>query len=102
VKSTPSTAVAAGEDASAAQSVAEQAANAISSADAETLVQLSCDPSQVGSEESIDTDTKVEVVGEPQITGDTATVDVEVTVPGAEPAVVPMPLTKKDGRWCIP
>jgi hypothetical protein len=89
-------------EAGAAQSVAEQVATAITNADVTTLVQLSCDPSSVGSEDSFPTDAKVEVIGEPQVDGETATINVRVTITGAEPAEVPMPLTKKDGRWCIP
>jgi len=89
-------------DAGDVQSVAEQAATAISNADVETLTQLSCDPSAAGEEDTFPTDAKVEVIGEPQITGDTATINVRVTIEGAEPAEIPMPLTKRDGRWCIP
>jgi len=90
-----------GGDAGDPQSVAEQAASAISSADVATLTQLSCDPSTAGGEDTFPTGAKVEVVGEPKIKGDTATIDVKLTFDGAEPAVVPMPLTKQDGRWCI-
>lgn len=91
-----------GADAGEAQSVAEQAATAITDADMETLTQLSCDPGSVGSDDTFPPDATVEVVGEPRITGDTATIDIRVTIPGADPATVPMPLTKQDGRWCIP
>jgi hypothetical protein len=89
-------------DADDVQSVAEQAAKALSSADADTLIQLSCDPSTVTDEDTLPENAKVEVVGEPEVSGDTATVNVRVTVPGVEPAEVPMPLVKQDGRWCIP
>jgi hypothetical protein len=90
-----------GADSGDAQSVAEQAASAISSADTSTLSQLSCDPSTAGDEDTFPAGAKAEVVGEPKISGDTATIDVKLTFDGAEPAVVPMPLTKQDGRWCI-
>jgi hypothetical protein len=93
---------ASGADAGEAQSVAEQAATAITDADMETLTQLSCDPGSVGDDDTFPPDAQVEVVGEPQIVGDTATIDIRVTIPGADPATVPMPLTKQDGRWCIP
>lgn len=83
------------------QSVAELAASAISNADVATLTQLSCDPSTAGGEDTFPTGAKVEVVGEPKVSGDTATIDVRLTFDGAEPAVVPMPLTKQGGRWCI-
>lgn len=83
------------------QSVAEQAATAISNADVATLTQLSCDPSTAGSEDTFPAGAKVEVVGEPKVSGDTATIDVRLTFDGAEPAVVPMPLTKQGDRWCI-
>ena len=89
-------------DADAAQSVAEQAASALSSADADALIQLSCDPNEATDDDTLPEDAKVEVVGEPEIDGDTAEVTVRVTVPGVEPAEVPMPLIKQDGRWCIP
>jgi hypothetical protein len=104
-QSSASATAAAGTDAGAAQSVAEEAAAAISEADVAALVQLSCDPAAAAegsNEDTFPTDATVEVVGEPQITGDTATVDVRVTLPGAEPATVPMPLTKQGERWCIP
>jgi hypothetical protein len=91
-----------GADAGAAQSVAEQAAAAISGADVATLNQLSCDPTTAGGEETFPADAKAEVVGEPKIDGDTATIDVQLTLEGAEPTVVPMPLTWQDNRWCIP
>lgn len=84
------------------QSVAEQAATAISNADVKTLAQLSCDPSAAGEQDTFPTNAKVEVIGEPQVNGDTATIIVRVTVEGADPAEIPMPLTKQDGRWCIP
>ncbi len=98
----PATATGAVEGADAAESVAQQAASAISSADITALTALSCDPSSVGTEETFPSDAKAEVVGEPQITGDTATVDIKLTLAGAEPTTVPMPLTLKDGRWCVP
>jgi hypothetical protein len=91
----------AGGEAGDAQSVAEQAASAISSADTSTLSQLSCDPSTAGGEDTFPAGAKAEVVGEPKISGDTATIDVRLTFAGAEPAVVPMPLTRQNGRWCI-
>lgn len=83
-------------------SVADQVATAISGADVSTLNELSCDPGSAGTEETFPADAKAEVVGEPKITGDTATVDLKLTIGQNEPATVPMPLTKKDGRWCIP
>ena len=85
-----------------AESVAEQVATAISGADVSTLNELSCEPGSAGTEESFPADAKAEVVGEPKITGDTATVDLKLTIGQNEPTTVPMPLTKKDGRWCIP
>jgi hypothetical protein len=90
-----------GGDVGDAQDVAEQAVSAISSADVSTLAQLSCDPTTAGDEDSFPAGAKAEVVGEPKISGDTATIDVKLTFEGAEPAVVPMPLTKQNGRWCI-
>jgi hypothetical protein len=90
------------EEADAAETVAEDAAAAISSADVDALNRMSCDPSNPATEDTFPADAKAKVVGEPKITGDTATVDLELTIANSEPAVVPMPLTKKDGRWCIP
>lgn len=90
------------EDVQDAGSIADEVATAISSADVTTLNQLSCEPGSAGTEESFPADAKAEVVGEPKITGDTATVDLKLTIGENEPATVPMPLTKKDGRWCIP
>lgn len=85
-----------------AKTVAEDAATAISNADVSALTKLSCDPASVGTEDQFPADAKAEVAGPPKITGDTATVDITLTIAGSEPATVPMPLTKKDGRWCIP
>lgn len=99
--STASAAVPAG-DAGNVESVAEQAATAITNADVKTLAQLSCDPSSAGEEDTFPTDATVEVIGEPQVNGDTATITVRVTIKGVEPTEIPMPLTKQDGRWCIP
>jgi hypothetical protein len=89
-------------EAAQAQTVAEDAATAISNADVAALTKLSCDPASVGTEDQFPADAKAEVAGPPKITGDTATVDLTLTIAGSEPATVPMPLTKKDGRWCIP
>ena len=90
------------EEAEAAETLAVQAAAAISSADVNALNRMACDPSNPATEDTFPADAKAEVVGEPKITGDTATADLELTIANSEPAVVPMPLTKKDGRWCIP
>jgi hypothetical protein len=90
------------EEAAAAETVAEDAAAAISSADIDALNKMACDPSNPATEDTFPADAKARVVGEPKITGDTATIDLELTIANSEPAVVPMPLTKKDGRWCIP
>jgi hypothetical protein len=100
--SAPATSAAPAGDPGKVQSVAEQAATAITNADVKTLAQLSCDPSAAGEEDTFPTNAKVEVIGEPEVSGDTATINVRVTVEGAEPAEIPMPLTKQDGRWCIP
>jgi hypothetical protein len=89
-------------DAGNVESVAEQAATAISNADVKTLAQLSCDPSSAGEEDTFPTDATVEVIGEPQVDGETATITVRVTIKGVDPTEIPMPLTKQDGRWCIP
>jgi hypothetical protein len=56
----------------------------------------------VATEDTFPADAKATVVGEPKVTGDTATVDIELTIGNSEPTTVPMPLTKKDGRWCVP
>jgi hypothetical protein len=82
--------------------VAEQAATAITNADVKTLAQLSCDPASAGEEDTFPTDATVEVIGEPQVDGETATITVRVTIKGVDPTEIPMPLTKQDGRWCIP
>lgn len=90
------------EEVDAAGTVAQEAAAAISSSDVNALNQMACDPSNPATEDTFPADAKATVVGEPKITGDTATVDLELTIGDSEPAVVPMPLTKQDGRWCIP
>lgn len=90
------------EEVDAAETLAAQAAAAISNADVDALNRMACDPSNPATEDTFPADAKAEVVGEPKITGDTATVDLELTIANGEPTVVPMPLTKKDGRWCIP
>jgi hypothetical protein len=89
-------------DVQSAETIAEQAASAISGADATTLAKLACDPSTAGTEDTFPADAKAEVVGEPKISGDTATVDLKLTIGNSEPTVVPMPLVKQGGRWCVP
>lgn len=89
------------EEIQAAESVAKEAATAITGADVNALNKLSCDPSGA-TEDTFPADAKAEVVGEPKVTGDTATVDLKLTIGNSEPTTVPMPLTKKDGRWCVP
>lgn len=90
------------DDPGQARSVAEDAAAAISSGDAAAIAVLACDPANAQVDETYPSSAKVEVVGEPQFDGDKATIDVRVTIEGNQPAVVPMPLAKQDGRWCIP
>lgn len=90
------------EEIQAAQSIAEEAATAITGADVTALNKLSCDPASAATEDTFPADAKAEVVGEPKVTGDTATVDIELTIGNSPPTTVPMPLTKKDGRWCVP
>jgi len=82
--------------------VATQAATAISNADIALINQLSCDPSANGTEAQFPPDAKAEVAGPPEVTGDTATVQLKLTIGDSEPTTVPMPLTKQDGRWCVP
>ncbi len=85
-----------------ARSVAVEAVEAITSGDVTTITQLACDPTNVAADETYPADAKAEVVGEPQVNGDTATIDIRLTIGGSEPTIVPMPLAKQDGRWCIP
>lgn len=92
----------AAEDPVQARSVAEDAAAAISTNDVTTIAELACDPSSAEAGETYPADAKAEVVGEPKIEGDTATIDIRLTIGGSQPTVVPMPLAKQDGRWCIP
>lgn len=86
----------------AAESLAKEAAAAISTSDVDTLNKLSCDPASPATEDTFPADAKAKVVGDPKIEGDTATVDIELTIANSDPTIVPMPLTRQDGRWCIP
>lgn len=100
--SATATAPPAADDPGQVQSVAEQAATAISSADVTTLAQLACDPATAGTEETFPANAKAEVAGPPQVDGDTATVLLRLTIGENPPTEVPMPMRKQDGRWCVP
>lgn len=86
----------------AARTAAEQAATAINERDIEAMKQLSCDPSTVGSVEAFPPEATARLAENPQITGDKATAQIELSISGSEPTVVPLPMEKRGGKWCVP
>jgi type IV secretory pathway VirB10-like protein len=86
----------------AARSAAEQAATAINERDIDAMKQLSCDPSTVGSAEAFPPEATARLAENPQITGDKATAQIELSISGSEPTVVPLPMEKRNGKWCVP
>lgn len=92
----------ANENVAAARTVAERAAAAIQSRDVGAMEQLACDPNTVGTVEDFPPEASARLVGNPEITGDKATAQVELTIEGSQPTVVPLPLENHDGTWCVP
>lgn len=86
----------------AARSAAEQAATAINERDLDAMKQLSCDPSTVGSVDAFPPQATARLAENPQITGDKATAQIELSISGSEPTVVPLPMEKRGGKWCVP
>jgi hypothetical protein len=86
----------------AARTTAEDAADAINERDIAAMKQLSCDPASVGSAEAFPPGATARLTGSPEITGDRATAQIELSISGSEPTVVPLPLEKHGGRWCVP
>ena len=86
----------------AARTAAEQAASAISKRDVNAMRELSCDPSTVGSVEEFPPEATARLAEPPQITGDKATAQIELSIDGSEPTVVPLPMEKRGGKWCVP
>lgn len=90
------------ENVAAARSVAEDAAAAIESRDITAMSALACDPDAVGTVEEFPPEATARLVENPQISGDKATAQVELTIAGSEPTVVPLPLERHGDRWCVP
>jgi type IV secretory pathway VirB10-like protein len=86
----------------AARTAAEQAATAINERDVKAMKQLSCDPSTVGSVEAFPPEATARLAENPQISGDKATAQIELSISGSEPTVVPLPMEKRGGKWCVP
>lgn len=85
-----------------ARGAAEQAATAINERDVDAMKKLSCDPSTVGSVDSFPPEATARLADNPKITGDKATAQLELSIQGSEPTVVPLPMEKRDGKWCVP
>lgn len=92
----------ANENVAAARTAAEQATTAINERDVAAMRKLSCDPSTVGSVEAFPPEATARLTANPQITGDKATAQVELSISGSEPTVVPLPMEKRGGKWCVP
>jgi|1186.fasta_scaffold187520_2 type IV secretory pathway VirB10-like protein len=86
----------------AVRTAAEQAASAINERDIDAMKKLSCDPSTVGSVEAFPPEATARLAENPQITGDKATAQIELSISGSEPTVVPLPMEKRGGKWCVP
>jgi type IV secretory pathway VirB10-like protein len=86
----------------AARTAAEQAADAINERDVDAMQQLSCDPAAGGSVEEFPPEATARLTENPQISGDKATAQIELSISGSEPTIVPLPMEKRNGRWCVP
>jgi hypothetical protein len=86
----------------AARSAAEQATTAINERDVAAMKQLSCDPSTVGSVDAFPPQATARLAQNPEVTGDKATAQIELSISGSEPTIVPLPMEKRDGKWCVP
>ena len=86
----------------AARTAAEQAATAINERDIDAIKRLSCDPSAAGSVDAFPPEATARLAENPQITGDKATAQIELSISGSEPTVVPLPMEKRGGKWCVP
>jgi hypothetical protein len=86
----------------AARTAAEDAAAAINERDVSAMRQLSCDPSTVGSVEAFPPQATARLVENPEVTGNKATAQIELSISGSEPTVVPLPMEKRGGKWCVP
>jgi hypothetical protein len=86
----------------AVRTAAEGAAEAINRRDVNAMKQLSCDPAAVGSVEEFPPEATARLTENPQITGDKATAQIELSISGSEPTVVPLPLERRGGKWCVP
>jgi type IV secretory pathway VirB10-like protein len=92
----------ANENVAAARTAAEQAATAITARDVAGMRKLSCDPSTVGSVDAFPPEATARLTENPEITGDKATALLELSIAGSEPTVVPLPMEKRGGQWCVP
>ncbi len=86
----------------AARTAAEEAAAAINERDVDAMKQLSCDPESVDSVEGFPPEATARLAENPQVTGDKATAQIELSISGSEPTVVPLPMEKHGGKWCVP
>jgi type IV secretory pathway VirB10-like protein len=93
---------AADQNVAAARTAAEDAAAAINKRDVSAMRQLSCDPSTVGSVDAFPPQATARLVENPEVTGNKATAQIELSISGSEPTVVPLPMEKRGGKWCVP
>ena len=93
---------AADKNVAAARVTAEQATTAINERDAAAMQQLSCDPTVDGSANVFPPEATARLAQNPEVTGNKATAQIELSISGSEPTVVPLPMEKRDGRWCVP
>jgi hypothetical protein len=93
---------AADKNVAAARVTAEQATTAINERDAAAMKQLSCDPGVDGSANVFPPEATARLAQNPEVTGNKATAQIELSISGSEPTVVPLPMEKRDGRWCVP
>jgi type IV secretory pathway VirB10-like protein len=92
----------ANENVAAARTTAEQATTAINKRDVAAMRRLSCDPSTIGSVDAFPPEATARLAENPQITGDKATAQLELSIQGSAPTLVPMPMEKRGGKWCVP
>ncbi|HEY7595530.1 MAG TPA: hypothetical protein VH969_20430 [Actinophytocola sp.] len=86
----------------AARSAAEEAAQAINERDIDAMKELSCDPSTVGSVQAFPPEATARLVQNPEVEGNKATAQLELSISGSEPTLVPLPMERHNGKWCVP
>jgi hypothetical protein len=85
------------------RTVVDDAIEAINTQDVTAMARLACDPETTGQPEDLLPGVNAVLTENPQVNGNTATAQVQLSIEGTTPTVVPIPLQKRaDGTWCVP